>query len=442
MMNVLTIGYYDDFSRFFLNVKQVLDQQDTKINHSHFSIYASGYLYWRLRDRRVELLSFKARLLVLKNYKKYLSLVKNKAEYRGIKLSDVISYHLSLGVSAKDLMLQACGYIDVIYDRIEKSNIDIIICSSDSRLASEIATRISKIENIQVLYFEQGPFNTTALDPQGVNANASIRGKIFLANREQESDIKCNLSDFYIRERYKSYNRNPLYRAGDYIMNFIFGKTIILPPEMKNTTYNTFTSKFNRKTKRYSTHSLVGESKEFLLILQVPFDVNMVYHSPNFANHYQIVKAVSDNLPKGTHLTVREHPLYKNGYENELYEFCSSTGINIENDKNLKQALDEADVIIVNNSTVGLEAISNHKPTVVLGNALYDSSDLCLKLESADKIRSILVRSLSYQVDSAKVSGFLNELYFKYYITGHYRDENINTLCKGFVKRIKEHYRE
>ncbi|MCT4349527.1 hypothetical protein [Vibrio sp. NC2] len=441
-MNVLTIGYYDDFSRFFLKVKKVLNQQDDQVNHSHFAIYPSGYLYWKLRDRKVELLSFKARLLVLKNYRKYISIVKNQGEYRGIKLSDVISYHLSLGVNAKDLMLQACGYIDAIYDGIKKNNIDIIICSSDSRLASEVAAYISKMEGIKILYFEQGPFNTTALDTKGVNANASIRGKVFLANKEKEKNIKSNLSAFYGRDRYKKYKRSPFYRAGDYIINFIFGKTKILPPEMKNTTYNTVTSKFKRKIKRESSHKLTSECKEFLLILQVPFDVNMVYHSPNFVNHYEIVKAVSDNLPKGTYLTVREHPLYKNGYENELYELCASTGISIESDKDLKLALDEADVIIVNNSTVGLESISNNKPTVVLGNALYDSSDICLKLDSTEKLRFTLQSSLSYKVDSKLVCGFLNELYFKYYITGHYRDDDINKLCKDFVDRIEEVYRE
>ncbi|WP_152593092.1 hypothetical protein [Jejuia pallidilutea] len=48
----------------------------------------------------------------------------------------------------------------------------------------------------------------------------------------------------------------------------------------------------------------------------------MIYHSPHFSNHFDIVSSVYKNLPANSSLIIREHPLYQNKYEKKIVQFC------------------------------------------------------------------------------------------------------------------------
>jgi capsular polysaccharide export protein len=436
-INVLSIGYYDDFARFFLKIKEELASKKEDISFHYLSVYASGFLFWFLRSGEVSLLTFKVMLEVFKNKSYYKHLITQNSNYKGVSLSAVIKYHESLGISSRRLKIRACGYIDVLLREIEENEINLIICSSDSRLVSEVIAALAKNKGIKVLYFEQGPHRTTFLDEQGVNANVSIRGKV--SQSKNINNDKKIVSKFIAREKGLPYKRNPFYRGVDYLLELAFSKTLIYPDELKNTTNNTFLTKFRTVNKSKVNKILEGETV-FLLILQVPFDANMVHHSPHFKSHYEIVKSVVGNLPTNGRLIVREHPLYKSMYEKEIYKLCKDKGIYIQNDISVASALKNADVIIVNNSTVGLEAISEGKPTVVLGDALYDSSGICLRLDNIDELKELLETAPSYQVDESLLYGFLTELYFNNLLKGHFRDENLDNLVMQISNRLKEHY--
>ncbi|MCV5934553.1 hypothetical protein OFO87_31015, partial [Escherichia coli] len=74
------------------------------------------------------------------------------------------------------------------------------------------------------------------------------------------------------------------------------------------------------------------------------------------------------------------HPLYKQLYESELYAYINEhSNIYFDYSVRLADAMNVADVVVVNNSTVGLESIEIGKPVVVLGNAYYDQFPLCYK---------------------------------------------------------------
>jgi capsular polysaccharide export protein len=424
-LRVLGIGYYDDFSRFFIAVKQGLIKIDEDIEFKYLTMYFSGFLYWILRDKNVLLISFLSKFKLLINYKKYKAIVATEQEYMGVKLDSVIVYHEKLEVDSHKLKLQVCSYIDTLNKIFDKFLPQVIICSSDSRIISELSTIIATQRKIKVLFFEQGPFGTTILDPRGVNANASIRG--FKNNIGDYEVINKRVDLFMKRNRSAKYKRQPFYRVMDYIIEYLLNKTPLYPVDLLNSTNNTFFSSDKRPPVKYNMENNDG-NKKIILILQVPFDVNMIYHSPHFSSHKDIVKSIVQNLPEGVILTVREHPLYKGKYEDELYSYCDKNKINIENDQPLSLAFEANDVVIVNNSTVGLESISVQKTTVVLGNAFYDSSGVCLKINNLTDLGTLLKESLNYKCNKSAIAGFNNELYFNYLIDGHFRDDDIDRL--------------
>jgi len=183
-----------------------------------------------------------------------------------------------------------------------------------------------------------------------------------------------------------------------------------------------------------STDVIVEEKKIFLLILQVPYDVNMVYHSPFYTNHFEIVKDVYSNLPLNTQLLVREHPLFKGKYEKELFEFMYQNKISLDSD-DLYSSINKSDVIIVNNSTVGIEAISKLKTLVILGNSYYDNTNICLKLKEKDNLNNLLSSAIDFVIDKKNVLSFLDDFLNNYLIDGHFRDTKL-IASKNIAKEI------
>jgi capsular polysaccharide export protein len=437
-MKILSIGYYDDFARFYLKMKKEFKKENKNIEFKYLSLYFSGYLYFLFRLQNVSFFSFKVWINKILNKKKYMQILDNYKEYKGVNLDSIIKYHLQLdGKEEINLKLQAISYIDIIENLLNRYNPDILILSGDSRMSIEILNLKAKELDIKTYYFEQGPFGTTVFDEQGVNANASIRNidiKIDKSNEDMEKDV----SKFYNRKRTKKYKRNPIYRGSDYILQFLFSKIGLLPIDIKMEKEVKATSK---KYINLSKNIYKKDKKVFLLILQVPYDANMVYHSPFYKNHFEIVKDIYNNLPTNSQLLVREHPLFKSKYEKELYDFMYQKEISLDID-NLYNSIEKADVVIVNNSTVGIEAISKLKPVIVLGNSYYDNDKICLKLKDKKYLKLLLQKGTKYKVDTKNVLQFLDYFLNKYLIDGHFRDNNLispKIIVKNLLKQRREY---
>ncbi|HAS6329550.1 hypothetical protein M2G94_08690 [Vibrio vulnificus] len=421
-MNIFFVGYYDDFSRFFLKLKYSIQEIDGNVNIKYFSLYFSGFLYWVLRSRGVSLISFRAMLLSFSKKYRYV-----KDEYRGIGLDSLVSYHVKLGADSVKLKKQACAYIDIFSKEFEKKRPDLVVCSSDSRLIAEVLKEISKRYDSDLFFFEQGPYSTTVIDKAGVNANSSIRG--FIGGKNEIDDITIlNVKNFPVRERKPKYKRFFLYRTLDFFLEYLLGKFGLYPIDItKSTSFNFIKPKENDEQKE---HKQASRLKRYLLVLQVPFDVNMINHSPYFSNHYEIVKSVNEALPRDSELIIREHPLFYNKYESILYDYIRDNNLCIDSETKLEKAIKDSDVVVVNNSTVGLESISLNIPTVVLGDSFYDSSDVCIKLKDLSLLPQCLSQALQYKYDKNAKINFLRRYYLEYLFDGHFRDDELKLLCE------------
>ena len=109
---------------------------------------------------------------------------------------------------------------------------------------------------------------------------------------------------------------------------------------------------------------------------------------------------------------------------------------NISLDTNdLYNSIQGADVIIVNNSTVGIEAISKLKPVVVLGNSYYDNNKICLKLKDKNILDNLLNDAIHFNINEKNILDFLNNFLNNYLIDGHFRDCEL-IAAKTIVKEI------
>ena len=178
--------------------------------------------------------------------------------------------------------------------------------------------------------------------------------------------------------------------------------------------------------------------KYILLILQVPFDVNMVLHSPNFNSHLEIVNYVYKSLPKGHSLVIREHPLYKSKYEKEIYHLIrDNSNVYIDVNSKLEDVINNSSIVVVNNSTVGIESIAKFKKTIVLGDCYYDRDEICFKFKN--DLPQLFNDVLSSELNEKHIIEFLHNFCFKFLIEGHFRDEEIKKTTKTISNVILNH---
>lgn len=419
-MNVLCIGYYDKFSRLFLGVKKHLKNNYPTAKFTIDSMYFSGYLYTLVRGQKGNWLSLKAWRLAKKNKGKYNAFLATSHLYKNFDLDKLANsifnakYHEGEG-----LLRQIMAYIDILEQKMIGVNVLILI--GDSRLPFEIAKQMTERLHIKTYHLEQGPFNTTIFDKKGVNANLSVRGytpKTSISKSEEQQAYKTLHT-----QRNKKYFRSPVYRGLDYIIEFFIMNTSIYPPDLKIDFSILNKQKSDLNFKRFITKEHTDKNI-FLFACQVPFDVNITHHSPYFKRHVEILKEVFHNLPKNSILIVREHPIYKNQYEEEFYDFIrKNEGIYLDKDLGLNQALELANAVIIVNSTVGLEAITKSKSVLVLGNSYYDSSNICKKYSEESDMQELLVEALSYTPDKSAVLDFINHLQKQSLISGFITDK-------------------
>ncbi|TBN05626.1 hypothetical protein EYD45_04955 [Hyunsoonleella flava] len=438
-MKVLCIGYYDKFSRFFIGIKKELKKEFPGLEFKIKSIFFSGFFYAFIRNTSSSFLPFKSWLNVLFNKKKYLTTLNKSIVYKNINLESLIYYHVKLNttISKRDLLLQAMSYLDILDKEFIKHKPNIVLLIGDSRLAIEVTKTLAKVYNSKVYYIEQGPFGTTFFDAKGVNANASIKDFVINNKVEKNSSKELLISSFINRSKQEKYRRSLFYRSCDYLFNLLFKSTIIFPPDLSFTDTFQFPKKTKKSLAQLKPNKTINQSI-FFLILQVPLDVNMIYHS-TFKNHFDILKKVYESLPNNAQLVIREHPVYKGKYEKRLYDYAKLNSIAFDTTNNIREILEIASVVVVNNSTVGLEAIAKYKPTVVLGNSYYANPKICLTYDNGDNLSTILSEAINFKPDRDAIYRFLHELFFNHLIEGFITDQELNAAKRIAERIIKEH---
>lgn len=433
-MKVVCIGYYDKFSRFFIGIKKQISHTNPEVKFSIISIYLSGFLYSLFRFIPSSLISYQAlgRSYFLR--KKYRQVLSENLMYKGFHIEELTQNYYTQE-NKKPIQLQALAYIDILEKKIK--NIDYLLLIGDLRLPVEIAKTLAQKNHIQTYFIEQGPYQTTFFDEQGVNANASIR--YYSSNEENQLKAKKEfIQGFINRKKNKKYNRSPIYRGLDYLLEALLNTTPFLPPDLK-IEYPLFGNRNKNISTATTSHSSLFE-QTYLLICQVPFDVNMTHHSPFYKNHSQLLLDIHRNLPKNSRLIVREHPVYKGRYPTEFYEYIKKQkNIILDLHQDFAKSLDTARVVIVNNSTVGLEAIVKNKILVTLANAYYDSSGICLKLNNTEDLKYVLKDALFYEIDKTKRINYLFHIFKNHLVKGYITDKNL-PAAKTIGKYLSKEY--
>ncbi|RNC84984.1 MAG: hypothetical protein ED556_10455 [Winogradskyella sp.] len=429
-MTIFFLGYFDKFSRFFYKIDLELSREFKDLKSKYYSTQLSGFFYSFLRLKRSIPITFSSWFNVLFNRKKYLKIIEQNQTYKGINFESLIQFHEKLdnGIPRRHLLLQAISYIDILNKQFSKNRPDVVIMIGDSRLFFEVSKAIAIKFDVKVYFIEQGPFDTTIFNSQGVNANM----KVDQNHQFKNHNVTTKITQLISNKNNQKYNRSYVYRGLDFLVDKLLHKTILYPPDLKSTDI------FQLPLNKTADKPIISKNKQhlFLLILQVPQDVNMILHSPNFSNHFDIVKQCFENLPEHSKLVIREHPVYKGKYKQKLYDYAYENNIEFDHSDNATKIINLSDVVIVNNSTIGVKVLSMYKPLIVLGNSYYSDSNICLVYQSGDDLKDYLLKALTFQPEKQNIDTFLLNLEYTHLVSGKIIDKHLSAATE-IANRIK-----
>jgi capsular polysaccharide export protein len=446
-MKILTITFYKDFARYFSYVENEAKKRFVDIEFVNHVLYPCAKNYFSDEGVNSILVPFDLE-------KKKYDINELSLFYRNYNLNKIIDFSVkALNITKNSdichLKKRAAAYIDYYENLFNDGSYSLIISSGDTRLPIEVCLAVAKKYVIKIWYFEQGPFGTTILDELGVNANVSFSFKTGDLLKPINIDINKKIDNIRTISRGKYWigkSRKPFERLIDWSTlillhppKYVFSNKF--PLELRSGEFlfqflNLFLKSKLFKRKHTIPTGHIVKNKYIALLLQVPFDAQMIEHSPHYISIQDMALDVINNIPKDYSLIIREHPLHLGMYDSKLYEIIKKTkSVSIDNLTSLEKLIDESEFVIVNNSTTGLDAMQRNKTVVVLGSAYFANDQVVYKLEDRNDLALLLQTAIIQPKDPILIQRHLYWLLSECLIPGHYHDSNLSNANK-IIRKI------
>ena len=327
-------------------------------------------------------------------------------------------------------------YYQFYKELFNSSNVKGVILIGDVRLFSSTARYWALKYNKEISFFEPGPFDTMIFDRIGVNKNMEISNLSieYIDALEENEEVLISLfkavsSKKYYEDNLKAY----LSKIPDVFLSVppigLRGK---FPVELQ--TGESFFSSLPYLFKRIlnnKKHVKQNPSYEHFIFfpLQVPCDVQIVMNSPFFSSIYEMVEKMIEAIPDNYKLVIREHPMNIGRYGKSLYELISDNGnVELDNNNNIWELVSDSDLVIVNNSTVGVESLKFNTDVLVLGECYYSQVVHNYKpgIPLKDQIKQAMLSPIPRDIKNK----YLMFLAQNYLIKDNYKNVNYNNLIE------------
>jgi len=444
-MNVISSIYFKDFARYFLFLESNFEKYFYEsVNFTYVAMYPCASRY--LRSNKSNYISaFNLRSCEQGSYK-------IGTDYDlAIRLASFNIKAMEMyGRNEKDSLVgRAISYLNFFDKIFLNKTFDLLISSGDSRLLPQVLIFLAKKYNVPIVYFEQGPFGTTTFDEKGVNANSSFETTLYRLSEVQEKRLNARIQRYKngnTENYWKTVNRPIGDRFFDWLTLLYLYPPIplrkLLPKDLQEGA--SFTGFLQSLLMRPNMHTIEDVAaldklpeKFILLILQVPVDAQMIEHSPNFVSFGKMISKIFESIPPEYELIIREHPQYKGRYSSDVYTYMSENNISTANAVNLKELLKKSSVVVVNNSTVGVEAILEGKKVVTLGNSIYSHRGITFDFDPDVSLGHLINKALRTELDHQKVDSFLYYLLCCYLFDGHFQDKDLKLDEEKFFSLIQ-----
>lgn len=322
-------------------------------------------------------------------------------------------------------------YIKFLREYLIKHKIELVAMHNDLRWQHALAIKICKELRVQYLITERGIFrpDTTTIEFEGVNGYSSLpKDKEFYKSHEIKEK---KLRNYKVS---KITNLQVNMRFVFFILLNKLGRIFGLNSSVKNRGYSLvkyaelfIKQKFGKKI----SQDIKLPTKYIFAPLQVNTDTQLLIHS-DFKDMQEFISLVERefySLKSNIGLVFKIHPMEKGIVE---YKFDSRSLV-VDSDTN--ELVKNSECVVTINSTVGFEAIENHKKVLVLGEAFFkiDGMAIC---SSKKSFRDDLTRVFdgSVELDDEAIEAFVKYLKYEYQVNGNLFNWSNETLEEIKIK--------
>jgi hypothetical protein len=191
--------------------------------------------------------------------------------------------------------------------------------------------------------------------------------------------------------------------------------------------------------------NLPSDKRYIYFPLHVPLDFQLTVRSKEWLDQIALLEQVSNFLPPGFDLWIKEHPAAIGAYSiRELDKLLNSPNVKIIHPlENSFSIIHNATAVITINSKVGAEALMQGKPLFVLGQAFYRNHGISYDISSISelekKLTDFLKNKSNLRPSNKKIQDFLNAVWTKSLPGELYVNtpENINKFASSLIKALE-----
>ncbi|MCF7878985.1 MAG: hypothetical protein K9L95_05940 [Candidatus Omnitrophica bacterium] len=369
------------------------------------------------------------------NFKDFFKYRLRDSSFSRRQLQDIVSYDFSrlsrdgFKVNREKIIKKAIYYEKFFDGFYHRFNIKAVVVWNYFPTMVAAARLVAKRKRIGVIHLENGPLkNTLMLDKEGVNFQSSLSGKS---------------KDFYLNQ--KKLNREQkdykFYKPACGCQAIAVNKGIMNPVKkmfyailMRNFIYRRF---FPELTDDRLLDSLAKKIYRFFLLpdkvklpdkfiflpLQYSYDTQVLVNSPwikDMPSFIQVCYRAVKEAARDCSVVVKEHP---DDFGRKDYSWLKKKYPEIIWLKkyDIKKVLKNSSAVITINSSVGVEALAEDKPVIVLGNSFYDLDGVVYKAASLDSLKEAVKAALGRELNKELIDKFLYYLRFNYLVEGNPR---------------------
>lgn len=330
----------------------------------------------------------------------------------------------------------------VVERTVQERNITLMILWNGNDCMGKVCQIVANRNGLKTVFLENGYFpNTLQIDPQGVNAEASIA---HLPASEWLHGVPVASVQTPQAEA-------PIAPTATVPLSFIQRMKLKLTAKFKPGFYDQYPELRDQKIRKQvkttmtfsSTASVLARKEAFaLLVLQVHDDTQILLNSKLFNNPKDFLlhcyESVRDVFGPDYPVVIKLHPA-------DMGRICYADvaetlqGVSWIGAEPVQPLLESCAFVMVVNSSVGLQSIALHKPTLVFGESFYSKDEVCSVIHSPDQTRQCLkeLKRGNAEVDVGAADHFLAYLRTHFFVTGSW-NVGPNTNLQPAVQRIQE----
>lgn len=309
---------------------------------------------------------------------------------------------------------------------------DLFILWNNEDHIGQVICHLSKVMGIKTIIMENGYFpKTLQIDPIGVNANSTATTIAFADIKSKVDSGKPSQSQSFHAEIYECGNLSPI----DYAISFL--KRTFTPGYYRRFPEHRGSSWLQKKRIELARKKIRTESppipKEYIFIpLQVHDDTQVVLNGLHFKSVESFLdqarKDIYNALGNDINIVVKEHPEDLCRYDFSAIRSNFPELIWFQKG-NTDELIKKSRAVVVLNSSVGLQAIQNKKPTVVYGKCFYAREEVCFPVRDLRVAPSLIKDAFQAGISSrsTNIDVFVNYLTNHFFVNGTWR--SVDSAC-------------